>query len=112
MDDKSLTPADREHSVASRASARASRAAQPTAPTETPNVLATAVTEVIPADVKGVPRPESPTEPALPLDPRSMPWSSPPLDRLGPYKVIKAIGRGGMGTVYLAEDTGLIGKWP
>jgi len=29
------------------------------------------------------------------------------IDRLGPYKLIKPIGRGGMGTVFLAEDTNL-----
>src|SRR4051794_5766544 len=43
-----------------------------------------------------------------PKDPLSTTWDQlGNIDRLGPYKLIKPIGRGGMGTVFLAEDTNL-----
>ena len=45
---------------------------------------------------------------ATPVDPRrtepGQPARAPKLDRVGEYTVIEEIGRGGFGTVYLAED--------
>src|SRR5689334_16821135 len=54
----------------------------------------------------------SKTEPTAAAGPAALPFLAPPeqpdeLGRLGPYRVLRELGAGGMGLVLLADDPGL-----
>jgi WD40 repeat protein/serine/threonine protein kinase len=106
----SQAPVARTAAVSAAAATPASPRAStwpPTSPAPAQSAPPAPSAPATPADVASPSAPSAPATPratSRPAVPRSLPPAEPGVRRIGAYRIVRELGRGGMGVVHLAED--------